>query len=140
MLNEESDMMKSQLEIELGIDGVIYLVAGGRLTNEHVDEFTAWCERVKSMIDMQAKRGRSPVLIYADASRVICFETKPVKALRTLFDHDKQYSLKTAIVGAKPMTRMMVDAAISLSGRTNIKQFRTKDEALSWLLGPSTED
>lgn len=134
MQNEGSDMTKSRLEAELGIDGVIYLVAGGRLTNDHVDEFTAWCERVKAMIDAQAARGKSPVLICADATSVICFETKPVMALRTLFDHDKKYTLKTAIVGAKPMTRMMVDAAVSLSGRTNIKQFRLKDEALSWLL------
>jgi len=127
-------MTKRQLEVELGIDGVIYLVVGGRLTNEHIDEFIAWCERVKAMIDMQATKGKSPMLICADATGVICFETKPVMALRSLFDHDKKYTLKTAIVGAKPMTRMMVDAAVSLSGRTNIKQFRMKDEALSWLL------
>ena len=122
------------LNAEIGADGIIYTSVSGRITNDRLYAFVAWAEKVKHLIHEQYDAGVSPVLILSDVSKVEYFERKPIAPLKGLLDYDKRYHLKSAILGADKLTRMLLDAVISFTGRTNIRLFPTKEEAHAWLL------
>lgn len=115
-------------------DGVVLLTLSGRITNAHIEEIEGWVERVKSILKSTADAKVEPILVMCDVSGITHFETKPVTALRDLLTYDRQFPLLTAVVGPNSMIRMLLDALIALTHRTNIKQFPAKKEALEWLL------
>lgn len=123
------------LSSSIGPDNIIYITLAGKITNDNLDVFTEWTKGLQSQIDIIAMRKKSPVLVYSDVSQVEHFERKPIAPLRELFSHDKQYEMKSAIVGASFLVSKLIDAVVDFTGRTNIRQFETKKEALAWLLG-----
>lgn len=123
------------LSSSIGPDSIIYVTLGGKITNENLDVFAAWTKGLQSQIDTMAARKKFPVLVYSDVSQVEHFERKPIQPLRELFEHDKQYEMKSAIVGAGFFVSKLIDAIVEFTGRTNVRQFESKKEALAWLLG-----
>jgi hypothetical protein len=58
---------------------------------------------------------------------------------KTIRAYDKRFATKSAIVGASTMLGLLLDALFTLTGRDNVKRFKTKREALVWLLEPMSE-
>ncbi len=128
------------LEAEVGAHDVIYLTVSGKITNERFYAFVAWTEKVKKLVREMSEKHPGNVLILSDVSGVSHFESKPIVPLRELLNYNKQYPAKSAVVGARDLTRVLLDTVISLTSRVNIKQFKTKEEALVWLMEkPLTE-
>ncbi len=128
------------LEAEVGADGIIYLTVAGKITNERFYAFVAWTEKVKKLVREMSEKHPDNVRLLSDVSGVSHFESKPIVPLRELLNYNKQYPAKSAVVGAKDLTRVLLDTVISLTSRDNIKQFATKEEALVWLSEkPTTE-
>ncbi len=128
------------LEAVIGAHDVIYLTIGGKITNERLYAFIAWTERVKKLVKEMSDKHPGNVLLLSDVSGVSHFESKPIVPLRELLNYNKQYPAKSAVVGARDLTRVLLDTVISLTSRVNIKQFATKEEALAWLMEkPTTE-
>jgi hypothetical protein len=121
------------LKCYIGTDKVIYLTAAGKINNNNLAIFTAWAEQIKQLMTAVA-REQGIVRVCTDVSGVEHFESKPIVPLRELFEYDKQYHMKSAIVGASFFMRNLMNAVIEFTGRTNVRQFPTKDEALAWLL------
>lgn len=121
-----------KLEVHVEPSGTILLTIAGRITNDKEAEVIEWANKVKQEIELAFER-TGTVRIYVDVAQVNYFERKPVAAVRELLDFDKKYPLRTAIVGANKMTSMLIDALLSLTRRTNIEQFQSKEEALLWL-------
>lgn len=134
MIEREHKSARNILEASVNPDGVVLLTLSGRITNAHLDEVVVWVEKVKVILQTEFEKKVDPILVMCDVSGISHFETKPVTALRDLLSHDKQYPLMTAIVGPNNMIKMLVEALISLTRRTNIKQFPSEKEALEWLL------
>jgi len=128
------------LSSSVGPDSIIYVTLGGKITNGNLDVFAAWTKGLQSQIDMMAARKKFPILVYSDVSRVEHFERKPIKPLRELFEHDKQYEMKSAIVGASFFVAKLIDAIVEFTGRTDVRQFETKKDALAWLLGAAAAE
>lgn len=122
------------LEAVVGAHDVIYLTVAGKITNERFYAFVAWTEKVKKLVRDMSEKNPGNVLILSDVSGVSHFESKPIVPLRELLNYNKQYPAKSAVVGAKDLTRVLLDTVISLTSRVNIKQFPAKEEALAWLL------
>lgn len=132
-MTEQLDVHKNNiLEASIGTDDIIHITVGGNIMNEHLIAFTDWTEKVKRLIHELSERNPEHIFILSDVSGIAHFERKPIVQLRDLFEYDKQYPVKSAIVGATGFTRPLLDAVISLAGRTNIQQFETKEEALQW--------
>ena len=128
------------LEAEIGAGDVIYLTVAGKITNERFYAFVAWTEKVKKLVREMSEKHPDNVLLLSDVSGVSHFESKPIVPLRELLNYNKKFPAKSAVVGAKDLTRVLLDTVISLTSRENIKQFATKEEALMWLLEkPKTE-
>jgi len=58
-----------------------------------------------------------------------------VTALVNFARADKEYVFRTAIFGASKKLKVIGDSIVTLSGRSNIKFFETKEEAMHWLDG-----
>jgi ABC-type transporter Mla MlaB component len=129
--NFEGENVK--LMSHVGPDKVIYLTASGKINNNNLAIFTAWAEQIKQLMT-EASREQGIVRVCTDVSGVEHFESKPIVPLRELFEHDKQYNMKSAIVGANFFMKNLMNAVIEFTGRTNVRQFPTKEEALLWLL------
>lgn len=129
--NFEGENIK--LICDVGDDKVIYLTAAGKINNSNLAIFTAWAEQIKQLM-AEASREQGVVRVCTDVSGVEHFESKPIVPLRELFEFDKQYDMKSAIVGASFFMKNLMNAVIEFTGRTNVRQFPTKEEALVWLL------
>lgn len=133
---EEQQHNKDNIVLEAVVGGhdVIYLTVSGKITNERFYAFVAWTEKVKKLVREMSEKHPGNVLILSDVSGVSHFESKPIVPLRELLNYNKQYPAKSAVVGARDLTRVLLDTVISLTSRVNIRQFKTKEEALVWLM------
>jgi len=61
------------------------------------------------------------------------YVSEAVDVLVELARGDKELVEKTAVFGGSDKVRIIGETIVVLSGRTNIKFFETKPEALSWL-------
>lgn len=133
MNNEIFEGDHLNLTCSVGPDNVIYLSAVGKITNSNLDVFVKWAERVKQLMEKVSQK-EGVILVYSDVSGVDHFERKPIIPLRELFEYDKRFTMKSAIVGASFFTKKLIDAVADFTGRTNIQQFSSKEIALAWLL------
>lgn len=134
MENNEIYSENLTLSSSIGPDNIIYVTLGGKITNDNIERFATWTKGLRAQIDTIAERKKFPILVYSDVSAVEHFERKPISPLRELFAHDGQYEMKSAIVGASFFVAKLIDAIVEFTGRTNVRQFETKAEALAWLL------
>lgn len=125
---------------EMSSDGVISLVVGGRVTNDKLVQFNEWMVKVKKLIaDASKINGNRPVLVITDATGIVHFEHKPIVLLRELLDYDRQFNMKSAIVGTNPNLSALLRAVFEFTGRKNIRLFSGREEALRWLFSNETE-
>lgn len=121
------------LDAKLGDDGVIYIKASGKITNQHLEQFSHWTDSVKALIGERAAARVDPILVLADIGGITHYERKPVTILRELLDYDKQFPIRTAMVGASKFAGILIDSLIAILVRKNVRQFRTQTEAMLWL-------
>lgn len=61
------------------------------------------------------------------------FNTQVVEALKELATHNAPFMIASGIVGVAGLQRVILDSVIAISGRSNLKAFPTRGDALSWL-------
>lgn len=134
--NCNMDMTKEKLELgcHYGVDGVLYLFAAGKISNEHLEEYSTWADEVKKIIEERAAAGDNPIRVLSDISLVTHFERKPIAVLRELLAHDSRFPVRSAIVGGNRFAVLMLDSIISILRRENVRHFKDKETALRWLL------
>ncbi len=115
-------------------DGIIYLTMGGNITKDTLEVFNAWAEKVKEAMRIAHSRATERVLTLIDATRVEQADMHSIEILHTLMEYNKQFVTKTAVFGANYFNKIIIEMALHLTRRTNMKLFNTRDEALQWLL------
>lgn len=113
--------------------GIIRLVASGRMTKDVKDDFKAWVREIERTVVDRAAAHPGDVRILADVSKIEHFERELLDDVKELFNFDKQYVTKSAVVGAPRYLAMIIDAVVMFTGRTNVKQFPSERDALNWL-------
>ena len=51
---------KLTLDAKLSNDGIIYIKASGKVTNQHLEQFSHWTDSVKSLIGERVAAGADP--------------------------------------------------------------------------------
>lgn len=135
-MNTDPSSLKPSVTLSCIVDeqGIIRLTVGGRMTRAVKEEFVGWVREVEQTVAARAAQHPGDVRILADVSRVEHFERELVDDVKGLFDFNKQYVTKSAIVGAGRYLALLIDALVMFTGRTNIRQFASEREVLSWLL------
>lgn len=117
-----------------GEDGIIYLSATGKISNDHLLEFSTWTDEVKTLIRERAELGDNPILVMTDITLATHFERKPVAVLKDMLLYNSQFPIRSTIVGGNRFAVLMLDSIVSLLGLSALRHFRDKESAQKWLL------
>jgi hypothetical protein len=61
------------------------------------------------------------------------FNTDVIRAMRELAAHNQPYVAWGAVVGLSQISRAIYELIIRSTGRTNLKSFTTREDAMRWL-------
>lgn len=132
----ESNMEPVILECHVGENKMIYLMMGGDITmsvSGVSEKFDRWAADLKdAMVRVSAENNRN-VLTLIDVTKMTQFDLAMINRVRELMEFNKQYATRTAVFGATSWISMVVRSSLALTGRTNMRVFSGREEALEWL-------
>jgi hypothetical protein len=93
-------------------------------------QFSEFIEYAKAVIQRYA--GDSSLFSITNIEGVI-FDSETKTIIAEWMDFNRPYVRQGAVIGLDGIKRIMVNSILKISGRNNIKFFRTRDEAEKWL-------
>ena|SRR3989339_725672 len=126
----------SILECRVGENNMIYLRMGGDITMSILgvpEKFERWASDVRAAMMHVSVSNNGYVLTLIDVTEMAQFDLAIISRIRELMEFNKQYATKTAVFGATSWVSMVVRSTLALTGRTNMRIFSERDEALTWL-------
>jgi hypothetical protein len=123
-----------QLSCTTDDNGVIRVAMNGNLGDGYHDVFREWSQTVKDAMVAASKRDPERVLCVADLTGpVIVADGETMKLLIDLFRFNKNYVTRTGVFGASAITRHLIDIALKVVRRDNMKVCATEEEAEAWV-------
>lgn len=61
------------------------------------------------------------------------FNAQVVEAMKDFVAHNRPFMVASGIVGVAGLQRVILDSVIAITGRSNLKAFPTRGDALAWL-------
>lgn len=122
------------LRVTTDDDGIIHIRMQGNLSEDHLTEVSEWADEVRVAMRQAFARNPRRVLTLIDVTGAFEADAKTMEVLHSLMVHNKDYATRTAVFGATYFIKMIVEAAIRATMRSNMAIFTTRDEALEWLL------
>ncbi len=132
-----SENIDKKFNIEIGEDGIIYLTLGGKLEGLNLVALEKWTKEVHEIVKDRYENTYTAVKVIIDVDGVAEYAPEAVTILTNLLMADKQFVHRSATFGGSEYILMAQDMLASLSGRTNFKSFKTKDEAIKWVSSTS---
>ena len=120
-------------------DNIVHLIMKGHVTKESIPDMKKWTEEsIKMTQDLSEKTG-GRVLVLMDLSELteIDYQLEALDALGSLARNTEAFIFKTAMFGAEGAAKFGYDIVVHFTGLKNIRDFKTKEEALVWLLTAS---
>ncbi len=125
---------EAELTCEISEDDIILLKMSGDVGNPTLDAFVEWGEKVKEAMRFLYNKNPDRVLTLIDASKVHEIDSETVSELYDLMRYNDKFVTRTAVFGANYFTRIIVELAIHITKRKNMKIFKTREEAMEYLL------
>ena len=119
--------------VGVGKGGIVNVRISGDLVPDSMPKFAEWTNKVKKVIKDQFGKTNEKVLCLVDITDLKRYAPEAMVQLASLMKDNEPYVLRTATFGGNSYTIMAEDVVIALSGRNNLKAFKTEDEALEWL-------
>lgn len=130
----DTDMDEDKkFNIEVASDGVIYLSLAGKLDGLNLVALDKWTKEVHIVIKDRYENTYVPVKVVINISAVTDYAPEAVTLLTNLLIQDKLFVHRSATYGGSQYILMAQDMLSSLSGRSNFKSFKTKEEAVEWV-------
>jgi len=126
------------LRVNVGADDVVNVTIGGDLIMENLSQFTEWTENLKKTIKETFLKKNKKVLVLADISGLRKYDSEVMVQLATTMRENEPYVFRNATYGGSQYVKMAEDVVAALSGRNNLKSFKTREEALNWLTEESS--
>ncbi len=122
-----------QFKVEVDENDILHLKLGD-LTSKELADLRTWADKVRRMIVILYNKTGKEVLTLVDITDIKKYDAEAYSVLTDLMQDNKQYTLKTATFGGNDYIIAAQDILLALSGRTNMKNFKTKEEATNWLI------
>jgi len=122
-----------QFKVEVDENDILHLKLGD-LTSKELADLRVWADKVRRMIVALYNKTGKEVLTLVDITDIKKYDAEAYSILTELMQNNKQYTLKTATFGGNDYIIAAQDILLALSGRTNMKNFKTKEEAINWLI------
>ena len=120
--------MTSRIE-EFSIEGKFFIYYD--FSDFHLlEEYVKLMEEAKSVI---AKYPMHSLLTITNITN-IKFDTSVKEAAAEWMGFNKPFVISGAVIGVGGIKKIMADAVFAASGRSNMKIFRTREQAIEWLL------
>jgi hypothetical protein len=134
LMEGENNMTDPKLEVSVGAQDIVHITIGGELSADKVPLFKEWTPKVNETIKNLSQKKGDKVLCLVDIASLTQYDPQILVELATLMKSNEPYVLRSATFGGSTYMVMAEDIVIALSGRKNLKAFKTKEEALDWLV------
>jgi len=116
-------------------DGALLITFSSEVTNKSDISLmrTEIASISKEVKKIYAKQGKNIKILIDITGFKAIYLTETVNALVEVAKEDKDLVERTAIFGGSLQVKIIADIIIELSGRKNMKIFKTKPEAVQWL-------
>ncbi len=133
-------MAESTITTTIDPQGYLLITFNGDLTTDTVDTFKKDLADASLIIQKQFEENHRQVKILLDVTHFTGnYATDALAALVAFAQENKPFVEKTASFGGTYKVHLAGEAAIALSGRTNIHMFDDKIDAVMWLLGETVQ-
>ncbi|MEK7535999.1 MAG: STAS/SEC14 domain-containing protein [Patescibacteria group bacterium] len=127
--------MSQPLSININEEGIAVIKIAGDLTGPEVEklneEIVLIEKEIENAFGKQGKKLRALVDVSEFSDN---YDSGAVSPMVNLVSHNRDYIEKTAVFGASPKATLVGETIIGLALRDNFKFFKTKEEALAWLV------
>ncbi|MDR1249621.1 MAG: hypothetical protein LBK63_09995 [Treponema sp.] len=120
-------MEKRIEQFDLGGKKFIYYDISHFKNNAQFKEFVAYAKMVIQKYPTEAS-----LYSVTNIEGALC-DTETKIVVVGWMDFNRPYIKQGAVIGMDGIKRIMVNSILKMSGRSNMKFFRTKDEAVQWL-------
>lgn len=125
--------MPQPFEVLLDQD-VVSMRLVGTLDSTNFEILKSLVEGAKKMVKEESeKRGKKLPILFDLTDFTGTYNVGAMLAMKSLEEHNRPYSLKTAVFGGSAAAQVAAELTLELIGRDNLKLFKTKEEALAWL-------
>ena len=128
-----TDKNIDQFKVEVDENGILNLKLGD-LTSRDFTILRIWTDKVRRTIITLYNKTDKKIRTLVDITDIKKYDAEAYSILTELMQNNKQYTLKTATFGGNDYIIAAQDILLALSGRTNMKNFKTKEEAINWLI------
>jgi hypothetical protein len=126
--------MNGSLVASVISEGRVLLKISGTLKKESLESLSTGIVQAKDIVQEQGKVCGNQVRILIDMTDFDgSYDTISMERLADLARFDTSYVHRTACYGGPILTSMLVEFVATLSGRTNLKFFQSKEDADEWL-------
>jgi hypothetical protein len=124
-------MMKGteHFDVEIDRNNIIHTRIGGDLHHDTMPAFMAWAHTLRTTVRDVYNRKGGKVRAIIDISGLTSYDTEILAALAQLMKNNEPYILKSATFGGNAYIVLAQDILLALSGRTNLKAFKTEAAA-----------
>ncbi len=121
-------------DVEVDRNNIIHARIGGDLHHDTMPAFMVWAHKLRTTVRDVYNRKGGKVRAIIDISELTSYDMEILAALAELMKDNEPYVLKSAAFGGNPYIILAQDILLALSGRTNLKAFKTEAEALEWIV------
>lgn len=126
--------MNGSLVTSVISEGRVLLVISGTLKKESLESLSTGVVQAKAIVQDQGALCGNRVKILVDLTTFDgSYDTVCMERLADLARFDTSYVSKTACFGGPILTSMLVEFVATLSGRSNLKFFPSREKAEEWL-------
>lgn len=133
----DKEMDDKKFDIAVGDTGIIMLSLAGKLEGLNLVALEKWSKEVHRVIRDRYENTYAPVKVVININGVKSYAPEAVTILTKLLVDDKEFVFRSATYGGTGYILMAQDMLTSLSGRTNFKSFKERDEAVDWVSSTS---
>lgn len=114
---------------------LLHATIGGSMGTEEIEVVRAWTNGLKDTIRNLAHEALQSVCVLIDIRKMETYSDPAIISMITeLMKDDSPFVYRTATFGGTVLHEMIEGVIRTLSGRTNLQNFKTEAEAREWLM------
>lgn len=126
--------MPQPLEIALHEGGYVTMRLIGTLDSTNFEILKSLVESAKKLVREESEKQGKKIPVLFDLTEFTgTYNVGAMLAMKGLEEHNRPYTLKTAVFGGSPAAQVAAELTLELIGKDNLKLFKSKEEALAWL-------
>lgn len=122
------------LTTEIHPDGYMVMTLSGKLSSDVLQTLHANARTATQMSRVYAETKGKPNILFDMSNFTGDYSVSALQEMVKFAEDTRPYANKVACFGGPEVGRVAGEMVVALSGRDNIQFFKTKEEALAWML------